>query len=76
MTRCHREIDELQNVFQYDVKPDYEVFRRLNAVEARRILCELLVESTAVIEAHGASFPDFDVRKFKADLQFCLQPSS
>jgi hypothetical protein len=67
---------EMKDVFQYDVRPDYEVFRRLNSVEARRILCEVLVESTAVIEAHRASFPDFDVHKFKADLQSCLQSSS
>ncbi len=65
---------EMKNVFQYDVRPDYEVFRKLNSVEARRLLCEVLVESTAVIETRRASFPDFDVQKFKADLRSCLQP--
>jgi len=65
---------EMKGLFQYDVRLDYEVFRKLNSVEARRMLCEVLVESTAVIEARRASFPDFDVQKFEADLRSCLQP--
>ena len=65
---------EMRNVFQYDVRPDYEVFRNVNSVAARQLLCKALLESTAVIEARKASFPDFDVQKFKADLRSCLQP--
>jgi hypothetical protein len=63
---------EMTNVLQYDVKPDYEVFYKLNSEGARRLLCEILVESTEVIDARSASFPDFDVQRFKADLQSCL----
>jgi hypothetical protein len=64
---------EMKNVFQYDVKPDYEIFSRLNVGEARRVFLELLLDSTIVIEKHKARFPDFDLERFKEDLRSCLK---
>ena len=67
---------EMQNVFQYEVRPEYERLRTLNTLEARRMLCNLLIESTAVIEANRASFPEFDLQQFQKDFRSCLQPLS
>jgi len=64
---------EMKNVFQYDIQADYETVRKLNSAEARRTMCALLLGSTTVIEAARASFPDFDVQQFIADLRCCLQ---
>ena len=64
---------EMCNVFQYDVKPDYESFRKLNSLDAGRVLCQLLLDSTALIEARRASFPDFDLQRFTEDLRTCLR---
>ena len=64
---------EMRNVFQYDVRPDYEVFRKLNSLDAGRVLCQLLLDSTAMIEARRESFPDFDVQQFTEDLRTCLR---
>jgi hypothetical protein len=61
------------NILQYDVKPDYESFRKLNALDAGRVFCQLLLDSTALIEARRASFPDFDLQQFKEDLRTCLR---
>jgi hypothetical protein len=66
---------EMHNVFQYDVKPDYEVYRKLNSLDAGRVLCQLLLDSTAMIEAHRGNFPDFDVQQFTEDLRTCLTRS-
>ena len=64
---------EMRNVFQYDVKPDYEAFCKLNSLDAGRVLCQLLLDSTAMIEARRASFPDFDMQQFKEDMRTCLR---
>lgn len=64
---------EFKNVLQYDVKPDYETFRRLDAGQARRLFCDVLLASTAAMEKHKAKFPDFDLDRFKSDLRSCLQ---
>lgn len=64
---------EFRNVFQYDVKPDYDILRRSNADQARRVLCDALVASTVVLEKNKAKFPDFDLDRFRNDLRSCLQ---
>ena len=71
-SRITRQKMEMKNVVQYDVMPDYEVFRRLNYDQAKRFIANELVNSTSTLEQHKAKFPDFDVDKFKDDLRICL----
>ncbi len=71
-SRITRQKMEMRNVVQYDVKPDYEAFRRLNYEQAKRFIADELVNSTSILEQHKAKFPDFDLQKFKDDLRVCL----
>jgi hypothetical protein len=63
---------EITNIFQYDLKPDYEIFSRLHGAEARQWFVNALIDSTMLIEKHKSKFPDFDVQRFMADLRLCL----
>ena len=63
---------ELRNVVEYDIKPDFEIFLRADASEARLHLVAELVRSLEVLKKHQSKFPSFDVTRFGGDLKACL----
>lgn len=66
-------IIEIRNSAGWDVKTDFEKFRSMNLVQARGYLCEVLIDSTSVLEEHRSKFPNFDVARFRADFEACLR---
>lgn len=64
---------EKKNVLQYDIKPDYEIFSRLNVEQARQHVAKALINSVGLLERDKAKFPDFDLLHFKEDLRNCLE---
>lgn len=63
---------EFRNLVEYDIKPDFEAYRRADVCEARRRLVGDLVGSLEVLEKHRDRFPNFDVAHFGSDLRVCL----
>jgi hypothetical protein len=64
---------DLENVVEYDVKPNFEIFSKLSPPQAREYLAGLIVESTEVMTRHQSKFPNFDIARFKEDLRACLR---
>lgn len=63
------------NIFQinedslvYDIKPNYEVFRSASENEAKIILGKGIINSLTVFDEMKDKIKDFDVGKFKKDL--------
>jgi hypothetical protein len=69
---------EFANLIEYYVRPSFNVFAQLNVFQAKSYLCRLLVESLVMLDSHRASFPNFDLMRFKDDFAACLRdwPSS
>lgn len=63
---------EFNNVVEYDVRPDFNLFSQLNRPQAREYLARILVESTNILEAHKAEFPRFEIDGFARDFRLCL----
>lgn len=66
---------ELNNVVEYSVRPNFDLFTQLSLPQARDYLSRLLVQSTAILEAHKDKFPRFDAGRFIEDFRLCLQGS-
>ena len=66
---------ELNNVVEYSVRPNFDLFTQLSLPQARDYLCRLLVQSTAILEAHKDEFPRFEAETFIEDFRLCLQGS-
>jgi hypothetical protein len=64
---------ELHNVAEYDIKPNFPRVRQMTDTEFRRHLCHLLIESTETLERHRTKYPNFDVERFRGDLQACVE---
>jgi hypothetical protein len=64
---------DLENVVEFDVKPNFEIFSKLSPPQAREYLAGLIVESTEVMTRHQSKFPNFDIARFKEDLRACLR---
>lgn len=64
---------EIHKQATWDVKPDFTTFSGQSLEGARDFLCEALVASTAVLDAHRDQYPDFDVTRFRADFEGCLR---
>jgi hypothetical protein len=60
---------ELRNIFEYDIKPDFELFSQLYWKQARGYLGKQLVESTSIIAASQGKHPNFKVADFGSDLR-------
>ncbi|MGV8992230.1 MAG: hypothetical protein ACOH1Q_12595 [Thiobacillus sp.] len=67
------QIMEFHNSASWDVKPDFETFSSMGLEGARGYLCETLIASTGCLDEHHSEFPDFDVSRFRADFESCLQ---
>lgn len=72
-SRITGEIFEVHTTAGWDVKPDFTTFSGQSLEGARDFLCEALIASTAVLDAHRDQYPDFDVTRFRADFEGCLR---
>jgi hypothetical protein len=66
---------EFNNVVEYDVRPDFDLFSQLSLPQAREYLSRLLAQSTTILEANKGKFPRFEVEKFVRDFNLCLRGS-
>ncbi len=64
---------DLENVVEYDVKPNYQTFSQLSRPQARRYLARLLIDSLSIIERHKNRYPNFDVSRFREDFRVCME---
>ena len=65
-----------EKVVTFSVKPDYSVLRRSNAEEAGKFISESILMATEQMVTAQKRFPDFDVAKFRRDLELCLLGSN
>jgi len=64
----------LQNVLEFDVKPDYEDIRVLNADAAIEYIARDIVASIEQLNKLAKQLPTFDIAEFRRDVASCLLP--
>jgi hypothetical protein len=59
----------LEDNFEYSIKIDFETFKNGTAEECRKTLAKEILSSLSVVESMKSKIKDFDLEKFKADLE-------
>lgn len=59
----------LEDNFEYSIKLDYGDFTKSSIDECRKILVEKVIESLAFLDPFKKKLDDFNIEKFKADLE-------
>ena len=62
----------MNKLVTFDVKPDYEITRRLNAEEAAKYISKCIVQAADQLIAARKRFPKFDAVQFRRDLEALL----
>lgn len=60
---------DIEKCLTYDIKLDFETFKNSSEVEAKRYLELEILKSLEIIEAMKTKMKDFDLIKFKRDLE-------
>jgi len=60
---------ENEKYLEYDVKIDFESFKNATEGEAKRMLAKEILESLVVFEKMKSKIKNFDIEKFKYDLE-------
>jgi hypothetical protein len=72
-SRITGERTELSDVVTFDVKPNYEGLRRLNAEAAEQFIAAALIEAMDAFSKHQKKFPHFNVTLFTEEFAACLR---
>ncbi|XHR97256.1 Imm44 family immunity protein [Mucilaginibacter sp. UC70_90] len=59
----------LEDSFEYRIKIDFETFKNADEEEARKLLAKEILASLVVFEKMKSKIKDFDMNRFKADLE-------
>lgn len=60
---------ENEKYLEYDLKIDFQSFKNADEEEARKILAREILASLSVFEKMKSKITDFDMNRFKADLE-------
>ncbi|MBI3519892.1 MAG: hypothetical protein HY062_11110 [Bacteroidetes bacterium] len=63
----------VERLLEYDIKLDFETFKNGTEAECRRLLAKEILNSLSVVESMKSKIKDFDLEKFKADLESYLK---
>lgn len=66
-------ISQLENVVEYDIKPDFHLIASMDAEGAQQFLGTELLASVDILERKQERFVDFDFPKFRDDMKTCLR---
>lgn len=64
---------ELNNLVEYDVRPDYETLCTLATNEAHIYIADAVLKSVEILQRHRSKFPKFDLERFNSDIAVCLK---
>lgn len=59
----------LEDDLEYDIKLDFETFKNGTEAECRKLLAKEILNSLSVVESIKSKIKDFDLEKFKEDLE-------
>lgn len=59
----------LENSFEYDINLDFETFKNDTEEECRLLLAKEILSSLSIVESMKSKLKDFDLERFKADLE-------
>jgi len=66
---------EIEKCFEYDIKLDFETFKKVTEAEAKKILVEEILKSLSVLDEFNSKIKNFDTTNFKNDLKHFFKNS-